>query len=380
MMALPPFESDAPYTKSIWPPTPRIELRAQRVGAYLSRDVYLQGRVDGRHAVVLRDDVGIVGVAHVHHQYGRVVVDEVVDALRTHQERRDHLALVDILGFAVDYAALHQRKHAVGEHLGMDAEVLVAAQLRQHGIGNGADAHLQRRAVLDQGCAVLADGRLGLVRLGEVRLHQRSVVLHEIVDLRRVDHGLSEGAGNVLVHHGEHVIGGLHGGQRRVYRGAERYEAVFVGRRYLNHRHVAGNRAAAVQALRLAQENRNVVGVAALRHFADVAAHEERVELEHAFEFLVGIGRRAFGVQVVDVYVLQFTGLAARAHGVDKALGSRSHGTQVYVVARFDNLDGFFGSGKFDLGSHFYFKFVLVLVSWYLVCVFLYVVFDGLSE
>ena len=37
---------------------------------------------------------------------------------------------------------------------------------------------------------------------------------------------------------------------------------------------------------------------------------------------------------------------------------------------------GFFGSGKFDLGSHFYFKFVLVLVSWYLVCVFLYVVFD----
>ena len=73
----------------------RIELRAQRVRAYLAGNVDLQRRIDGRHAVVLRDDVGIVGVAHVHHQYGRVVVDEVVDALRTHQERRDHLALVD---------------------------------------------------------------------------------------------------------------------------------------------------------------------------------------------------------------------------------------------------------------------------------------------
>ena len=68
---------------------------------------------------------------------------------------------------------------------------------------------------------------------------------------------------------------------------------------------------------------------------------------------------RAFpGVQVVDVDILQFAGLAACAHGVDQALGGRSHGAQVDVVARFDNLDGLFGGRKFDLGSHFYFKFV----------------------
>ena len=42
---------------------------------------------------------------------------------------------------------------------------------------------------------------------------------------------------------------------------------------------------------------------------------------------------------MVDVDVLQLTGLAARAHGVDKALRSRSHGTQMDVVARFDHFD-----------------------------------------
>ena len=36
----------------------RIELRAQRVGAYLAGNVDLQRRIDGRHAVVLRNDIG----------------------------------------------------------------------------------------------------------------------------------------------------------------------------------------------------------------------------------------------------------------------------------------------------------------------------------
>lgn len=239
-----------------------------------------------------------------------------------------------------------------------DTQVLVVAQLRQYGVRDGADAHLECRTVLDQGGAVFADGFFGGVRLREVRLDQRFVILYEDVDLRGVDHGLPECAGDIFVYDGDHVLGGLHGGQRCVDRRAERYEAVLVGRRHLDHRHIAGYCAAAVEALRLAQENRNIVGIAALGDFADVAAHEERIELEYAFELLVGIGCRAFGVQVVDVDILQFAGLAACAHGVDQALGGRSHGAQVDVVARFDNLDGLFGGRKFDLGSHFYFKFV----------------------
>src|SRR5688572_3667678 len=41
-------------------------------------------------------------------------------------------------------------RHAVGEHLGVDAEVELVAEAAQRGIGNGADAHLQRRPILDK--------------------------------------------------------------------------------------------------------------------------------------------------------------------------------------------------------------------------------------
>ena len=188
-------------------------------------------------------------------------------------------------------------------------------------VRNGSDAHLQRRAVLDQGCAVASDGRLDLIRLREFGLDQRGVVLHEQVDLRQRDHRLSESAGNILVHHGDHIVGTLHGGQRSVDRRTQRYITVLVGRADLNHRHIARNGSAAIQFLRFAQEDGNVVGIAALRHLADVRAHEERVELEHALEFGIGIGCRTLGVQVMDMHVLQFAGFAALAHRVDQTLG-----------------------------------------------------------
>lgn len=105
----------------------------------------------------------------------------------------------------------------------------MVAQLCQHGVGNGADTHLQRSAVLDERRAVLADGRLNLVGLGEVCLHERRVVLNEEVDFRDVNHRVTEGAGNVLVHDGNDVLGRLDGSQRGVDRRAQRYVAVLVG-------------------------------------------------------------------------------------------------------------------------------------------------------
>ncbi len=114
MMALPPpFDSDAPYTKSTVR-RHRIELRAQRVSRMASWPVMstCSAVADGRHAVVLR----MMGssVAHVHHQHGRVVVDEVVDALVNPSGNVDTiLPFVDVLGFRCYDAALHEREYAV---------------------------------------------------------------------------------------------------------------------------------------------------------------------------------------------------------------------------------------------------------------------------
>ena len=336
----------------------RPELRTDRIGADLTRQVDLDGRVDGHEAVVLRNDVGIVRISHVHHQHTGVVVDEVVDLLRTHQERRDHLARIGFLGLAVDNALAYERQHAVGEHLGMDTQVLMVAQLRQHGVGNGSDAHLQRRAVLDQFGAVRADSLLHVARFGELRLDERLVVLHEQVDLRQGNHRLTEGTGNVLVHHGDHMVGAFDSRQRSVDRRSQRNVAVLVRRADLNHRHVAGHRTRPVQLLRFAQKDRNVIGVAALRHLPDIRADEERIELEDTLELRVGIGRRPFGVQMVHVDVLQLAGLAAGAHGLDEALRGRSHRTQMDMIARLDDLHGLLGRCEFDRSIHYcLFKF-----------------------
>ena len=56
----------------------RVELRTERVGADLARQVDLKGRVDRRHFRVLGDYERVVRIADIHHGDAGVVVDEVV--------------------------------------------------------------------------------------------------------------------------------------------------------------------------------------------------------------------------------------------------------------------------------------------------------------
>ena len=62
----------------------------------------------------------------------------------------------------VDGARLHQVQQAVRKHLGMHAKVFPIGQGAERGVGDAADAQLQRRAVLDQLGDVLADALLDL--------------------------------------------------------------------------------------------------------------------------------------------------------------------------------------------------------------------------
>jgi hypothetical protein len=57
---------------------------------------------------------------------------------------------VHLLEAVRDDAGLDEVDHAVGEHLGVDAEVVLVHQRREHRVGNGADAHLQNGAVGDE--------------------------------------------------------------------------------------------------------------------------------------------------------------------------------------------------------------------------------------
>jgi hypothetical protein len=63
----------------------------------------------------------------------------------------------------VDSARGHEIKEAIGEHLCVNAEIAVAVQLGEHGVGQRADAELEAGAILDERCNVTTDGALDVV-------------------------------------------------------------------------------------------------------------------------------------------------------------------------------------------------------------------------
>src|SRR4051794_21603329 len=90
----------------------------------------------------------------------RVVVDEVVDALRADDERADDLASVQRLAGASDDAGLDQVDNAIREQLGVDPELVVVPEGRGCRVRDRPNPELERRAVLDQSGDVPADSPL----------------------------------------------------------------------------------------------------------------------------------------------------------------------------------------------------------------------------
>ena len=123
MIARPSVASAAPRMKSIWPPTPLYSRWPIESAHDLAGQVDLDRRVDRDHPAERADDVGVVGEVDRPHLDHRVVVDEVVQALRAHHERGHDLAAVALLARPGDHAGLDEVDDRVGEHLGVDAQV-----------------------------------------------------------------------------------------------------------------------------------------------------------------------------------------------------------------------------------------------------------------
>ena len=120
------------------------------IGHDLAHQVDLQGGVDGDDVVVAADDEGVVRVAHREHVQDGIVIDEVVEASRAHEECRDKLVRVDTLAGVGDNTLLVEVDDAVAEHLRVDTEVVLLVQEAKHGLGNRPDADLKAGAVVDK--------------------------------------------------------------------------------------------------------------------------------------------------------------------------------------------------------------------------------------
>ena len=157
-------------------------LRADGLRAHLTPQVDLDGGVDGYHVVVAADDVRVVHIVHGEYFDAGIIVYKVVNALRAEREGRDALAPVYLLSAVVDRAALDKLDHGVGEHLGVDAEVVLLLERHAGGVRYGADAELYACTVAYFLGNKAADGETHLVKLHRREDGQLVAVLHDGVD------------------------------------------------------------------------------------------------------------------------------------------------------------------------------------------------------
>ena len=147
--------------------------QADCLGTDLPLQIDLDAGVNGNHVVVLRDNGRIVADIHWKHVNNRVIVHEIVQFSRAHQEGDAHLADVALLALAVNVAVFKQRQHAVRDHLSVQAEVVLVAEERADRIRHRTDAELQAVTVAHEFGNVLADGAVLLTDPGRLGLGQR---------------------------------------------------------------------------------------------------------------------------------------------------------------------------------------------------------------
>lgn len=100
--------------------------------------------------------------------------------------------------------------HTVGEHLRMNAQILVAVQCIQHGIRYVANAHLQCGSISHQMIGNQLTDLCFLVgwRFAAVRW-QRLIDTRSIIEMRLMDYGIAESAWHLLIDLGHNAFGML---------------------------------------------------------------------------------------------------------------------------------------------------------------------------
>ena len=331
-----------------------VELVADGIGADLAGEIDLQSGVDGDHAVIARDQDGIVDVGGGVEFEDRVVVDEIEDTLRAKNESDDDFARLEVLALAGDHAGFDQGNHAVGDQFAMDAEVLAVDEQGQNGVGNAADAGLEHGAVFDQAGHVAGDGDVHLGDLGLLHRAERTRRFDDRVDFADVDEAVAIGARHLIVDLSDDVAGLLGGGEGRIDADSEAAEAVRVGRRDLDERDVERHGAAYEELFDFAEVDRGVVGAAIVDGIAHVAADENGVVAEMSGHFGSDVRRRPHGHHVDDFDV--FDVRAALHERFDQSLRFGTTGLDVDAHSGLDAAQGFLGRAQFllvfDLPRH----------------------------
>ena len=270
-----------------------------RLRRALAVEVDLGRGVDRDEVVLARDPARVVDEVDRQQLDRAVVVQPVVEPLGAEAERRLDLVAAQLLAHAGRHAGLDEVDDPVGEQLGVDAEVAVAAEPLQHRVRDAADADLQRRAVGDplddrggdravalvgRGGRDLDERPVGLAvaeQLGGVDLVEPERARHPLVDLEEERH-LADQRRDVVGVRAEREVAGAVGRARR------RQHDRVPGRELQQPRHlreVVRDELAAALPVRLARRAREEVGDVpqpVAEGPVDVRPLVQRVHLVHA--------------------------------------------------------------------------------------------------
>ena len=114
---------------------------------------------------MLADHAGIIDVIDRVHFDVRIVVYELVELASAHQEGSDKLPTVDRLFLIRDDTGFGQGYHPIGEHLGVNTEIPLVPQRKERCVRDGADAHLERGSIGNEGSNVFADPALDIAEV-----------------------------------------------------------------------------------------------------------------------------------------------------------------------------------------------------------------------
>ncbi len=167
------------------------------------------------------------------------------------------------------------------------------------------------------------------------------VGLDREIDLVDVDEAVAEGPRDGPVELDDDRAGGGDGRMHGLDRGAQRAEAVLVGRGGVDEGHVEGQDARAEQARDVGQEDGHVVGAAGVDRGPGVGPDEQGAVAEGGGHLRRQVRARPLGVEMDDAHVAQLR--RAGHQGVEQDRRRRRRAVDIDLVAAGDPGDRFGG-------------------------------------
>lgn len=153
------------------------------------------------------------GFAPEHPDAG-VLLQQIIEFLGAVSKGADDFSGHKVFLSAGDDPLLHQLHHGIGNHLGMNAQVVLVLERQRGCIGNAADAQLNAVTVIYQRSHVITDGHFQLIGGADGQIGQWSFGLHDHVHIPNMNLGVAIDPGQIGVHLENHPIRSL---QKRLF-------------------------------------------------------------------------------------------------------------------------------------------------------------------